>query len=616
MSVEMGVGVDAALKASPRRFGRVAAKAADEGFNWPLVFLAFVVVAAIAICKAIYASHTTPLLNDTDDAMRLVTVRDLLAGQSWFDHTQYRLNTPFGAQIHWSHLVDAGIGAIILLVRPFAGAFSETLAVYAWPLLLLLPMLILSAKLAYRLAGRAAILPALVLPPVSPAVMPEFSPGRIDHDSIQMLLLLVMVWGAVESIKRPGFAWAAGLAAALSLAIGIEGLPSAISAVLAFALIWVARPERAAAMRNFGLSFGIGTIGLLMEAYPPSLWFAPACDEISIVYAAFAAGVGVVLAVLSWLPLGARAPWQRLLVGGGLGAALGVVLAMAFPLCLKGPYAALDPWLVDNWLNHVSEAVPLTASLLSHDPFAIGATIPALFALAVIGLRVLKGEREGRGEWLILGLFLVIAVVVMYEEIRGARLSGVLTAPAGAWLIVSARRRYLSRQRIIGFVGMIVGWVGFAGMPIAMAAALVSAPFGNNGTVATNQAQAACRMPQAFDELAALPQARLMTQIDLGSHALLFTKDAVVGAPYHRDQQGVLDTFHFFNGPIGAAHANVAARGVSFVVICPSLPETQGLPDATPDSFVKLYGEGKLPAWLDEVSPPGATLRIYKVLPQ
>ena len=42
----------------------------------------------------------------TDDAMRLVEVRDLLAGQGWFDLTQYRLSPPGGVAMHWSRLVD------------------------------------------------------------------------------------------------------------------------------------------------------------------------------------------------------------------------------------------------------------------------------------------------------------------------------------------------------------------------------------------------------------------------------------------------------------------------------------------------------------------------------
>src|SRR5437763_434317 len=43
---------------------------------------------------------------DTDDAMRLVEIRDFLAGQGWFDLHQYRLDPPAGLPMHWSRLVD------------------------------------------------------------------------------------------------------------------------------------------------------------------------------------------------------------------------------------------------------------------------------------------------------------------------------------------------------------------------------------------------------------------------------------------------------------------------------------------------------------------------------
>src|SRR5262245_57481523 len=49
----------------------------------------------------------------TDDAMRLVQVRDLLGGQAWFDLTQYRLSPPDGVVMHWSRLIDLPIAILI-----------------------------------------------------------------------------------------------------------------------------------------------------------------------------------------------------------------------------------------------------------------------------------------------------------------------------------------------------------------------------------------------------------------------------------------------------------------------------------------------------------------------
>src|SRR4051794_36457669 len=60
-------------------------------------------------------------LGDTDDNMRMMQVRALLHGQGWFDLRQYRMNPPFGANIHWSRLVDLPIAGLILSLRPFIG---------------------------------------------------------------------------------------------------------------------------------------------------------------------------------------------------------------------------------------------------------------------------------------------------------------------------------------------------------------------------------------------------------------------------------------------------------------------------------------------------------------
>lgn len=590
-----------------------------EGFNWPLVVIGFLAVAAIAVAKALLTAKTVPLVNDTDDAMRLVTVHDLIAGQGWWDHLQHRLNTPFGAEIHWAHEIDAAIAAIMLMVRPFAGAATDTITVFIYPLLLLFALEVLCARLAYTLLGRAGILPAVVLPLVSPALLTEFSPGRVDHHSIQILLTLLMAWGAIETIGRPRFAALTGVAAAASLAVGIEGLPSIVSAVIAIAITWVLRPERAPALRYFGLPFGLGTIAVAVSHYPPSRWFEPACDEISFVYVAFAVGVGAALTLLSVLPLSGRPAWLRLVVGGALGGVLALALAKAFPLCLGGPYAALDPWLVHNWLDRIAEAKPIWESVQGFDAFTIGATLPPILGVVVIAIRLWR-EPADRGQWLVLELFLVIAVLVMCAQVRGARLAAPLAFPAAGWLILAARGYYVRTRRFSGILALLGSWLAFAGFVIAVGVALTTelleTPAQAAVVASAGDGGRACLMPEAFLPLARLPQARVLSPVDLGSHVLLYTGDSVVAAPYHRDQAGVRDTYRFFNDPIAEAQQIVIARGVTVVVICPGMSELRGLADAAPDSFVKLYAEGRLPDWLKPLSTSGDTLQLYGVVAQ
>ena len=41
-------------------------------------------------------------LGDTDDATRIVMVRELLAGRGWWDQHWMRLQPPVGVYMHWS----------------------------------------------------------------------------------------------------------------------------------------------------------------------------------------------------------------------------------------------------------------------------------------------------------------------------------------------------------------------------------------------------------------------------------------------------------------------------------------------------------------------------------
>ncbi|MCA1969044.1 MAG: hypothetical protein LDL42_07920, partial [Rhizobium sp.] len=83
--------------------------------------VAFFSVVTVVVLLLINLPGATDYVGvDNDDAMRLVQVRDLLGGQSWFDLTQYRLGLDGGTLMHWSRLVDLPIAALIL-------AFSQVL---------------------------------------------------------------------------------------------------------------------------------------------------------------------------------------------------------------------------------------------------------------------------------------------------------------------------------------------------------------------------------------------------------------------------------------------------------------------------------------------------------
>src|SRR6201987_4925655 len=109
-----------------------------EGGTYPEIWIALLFLAGSAwlALPAIKGGIFDAL--STDDAMRLVQVRDLISGQGWFDLFQYRLDPPAGILMHWSRVIAAPLAAIILLLRPLIGTQgAEAAVLFLWPLLLL-----------------------------------------------------------------------------------------------------------------------------------------------------------------------------------------------------------------------------------------------------------------------------------------------------------------------------------------------------------------------------------------------------------------------------------------------------------------------------------------------
>src|SRR5690348_10350740 len=111
---------------------------------------AVVLLWAAAVFALAVASGINSL--STDDAMRLVQVRDLIAGQSWFDMTQYRLDPPAGVVSHWSRLIDLPLAVLIKTGSLFLpAATAEKIVLIVWPTLLLLIFLGGIARIAHEM---------------------------------------------------------------------------------------------------------------------------------------------------------------------------------------------------------------------------------------------------------------------------------------------------------------------------------------------------------------------------------------------------------------------------------------------------------------------------------
>ncbi|MFN5824838.1 MAG: hypothetical protein ACK44T_12530, partial [Sphingomonadales bacterium] len=132
---------------------------------------------------------------DPDDQLRLVQLRDFLGGQSWWDSSQYRLNAPDGAPMHWSRLIELPLAAIILALRPLLGTYgAEMAAGIIVPLGCYALIAAILASIAARIAGHIAGVSALMMAMVAPALSMQLRPMRIDHHGWQLVCAAIALW--------------------------------------------------------------------------------------------------------------------------------------------------------------------------------------------------------------------------------------------------------------------------------------------------------------------------------------------------------------------------------------------------------------------------------------
>jgi hypothetical protein len=164
-------------------------------------------------------------LGDTDDAVRLVTVRELLGGPPWFDTTLPRIGAPEPLVSHWSRLIDAPLALLMLLFRPLFGVGGAEIATrMAWPAVLFFILQLMISKEALRRAGPWAAAFAVALPLLSLMPLVQFKPGRIDHHNAQILCAVAGLMYLVRSLEEERVGWIAGALIGLGLAVGYEAI--------------------------------------------------------------------------------------------------------------------------------------------------------------------------------------------------------------------------------------------------------------------------------------------------------------------------------------------------------------------------------------------------------
>ena len=294
---------------------------------------------------------------DPDDALRLVQLRDYLGGQSWFDTTQYRMNPPDGAPMHWSRLIELPLAVLVLLLRPLFGQpVAEMIAGTAIPLLLLGWISYMLSRVATRISSREAGVAAALMTLSSGALLMQLRPMRIDHHGWQLamavLALSTILW---PNLRRAGIIL--GLALAVWSHISLEGAPMTAAFFLLLGLRWVRNPAQGDRLFWTVLSFAAFSLLLYFGTQASGLSALTYCDTISSPHVgAVAVAAIVMLPAIRFVPDDWR--W-RLLASGISGILAFATIAFAAPQCIGGAFGNMDPLVREYWYSKVTEGLPV-----------------------------------------------------------------------------------------------------------------------------------------------------------------------------------------------------------------------------------------------------------------
>jgi hypothetical protein len=571
---------------------------------WALAAMIFLSVVVVSLIKE-RLGQPGP---DGDDVMRLVQIKDLLAGQGWFDLFQYRLGPQGGTLMHWSRIPDVPILTLTALFDLFLP--SETAlawAITAWPPLSLLIVLAGLALAARHLGdGKLLVFTFIVALPVLFAHF-RFLSGAIDHHNLQLGFLAVAVGASLDRLVAPRSMALSAVMLALSVAVGIELYPFVAVLCGFHALDWAIRGENVRrGTVAFGAMLAVAIAVCFFGTVPPSHWGRVYCDSLSIIsFLALAIGGGGL--ALSAMFLSGYSLRVRLVGLVAVGAACGVVFVFQGPQCLANPLDVLAPDVREIWFNSITEARPMFAQGGGHWTFIAYAMGTSLVGLAASVRGVLRGG-DTRTH-LLFALLLSLGIILMLYQVRFYVFASLLAiVPCAMWVMqVYDAGRKEGGNRVAYLAPLVLANPALWALPPTL---LVPPE--------AKAEKGACLSEDTLTALNSVPPGMILSDANVGALLLNQTAHSVMSANYHRDTAGIAASLKAFGLPPDEVPALLAENQVDYVLMCPGAAEITTFSRLRPDGFLARLSAGDVPEWLQPVAPvsPGVSSgRLYRVIP-
>lgn len=589
--------------------GERAERFAARRWQW-LVFAAWAIAAGVMIWQR-WQNIYWFALSDTDDNMRIMQVRALLAGQDWYDLRQYRMDPPYGADIHWSRLVDLPLAGLRLAFGAvMEGPSAERAAIAVGPLLPLGVTLTGVALVVRRLIARAAFLIGVPLFFFGVSALGQFMPTRIDHHGWQLAMLSLAIAGLFDT-KRARGGITTGVASALSLAIGLEFLPYLAAAGGVLALLWVWDADERWRLEAYGAALGGGS-ALAFALFASAANRAPVCDALSPVWLSAAVAGGALLVLLTRIRLETRT--GRLIAAGVAAGVTALAFALAWPHCLGQPEGASEE-LRRLWMHNVREVRPIWRQDLK---LALGAL--ALPTAGLGGALLLFWERRrdtsAAPRTAAMLFFSAASLALLFWQTRaspGAQLLAVPGATALAWLLLPRLRK--AKNMPLRVLGPVLLATIASGMIVPIALRAVPDKPAGKAQKAVDLANRRCPTIPSMRPLAKLPAGTVFTFVDLSPRLVALTPHSAIAGPYHRNGAAIVDVMRAFRGTEAEAHRLVLKRRADYLLICPNMSESTLYGSNAPRGFYVQLRDGKIPGWLTPVPlPKNSPFLMWRVL--
>jgi hypothetical protein len=579
--------------------------------------LVMVLSVTLVIAKAIAAglgmeANFSKMGND--DVMRLMMVRDWIAGQGWYDTTQYRIAPPDGVSIHWSRYIDAGIAAIILTLSLFVPMeTAEQIAVTVWPTLILIVTLLVVGFGTRRLFGTIAACFAVLCTVLWPLTADLHSrAGNLDHHNVQLLMMIILAMAAVWPVRPVAIGIVGGLAAAFSLSTGLEALLFIVGAGFIFFArgVFGQTADAARLLVAFCLALFFGSLAFWLGLIAPDARAMPVCDQLGLpvfsLIAAAALGSILPFALRKWVA-------SPVLHVAGTVVIATIGLALAWPLlatCLAGPYGNLSEQLQERISAQITEAKPALVYVQTNAAAAFVFMLPVLtalvsgFVLWFTKARLGDGPNEQRTA---LGFLLVLCgfgITLVFYQMRTVILAASVVPIIGGVVLAALLQSYLSTRRIGAAVAMFAIAVAIASPALYLRPFEAYVPPGPENAVA---ARGNCRQYDVMTALNALPPTQILTNANFGPTLIWATHHSSLSGLYHRSAAAMSHALVPWRLDSEAFADYVTDTNATYLLLCRGYGQ--------PRAFATQLAQGEASAeWLRPVPLDSEHLLLFEVL--